>query len=738
MTILSAKSSAIRLLHRWLSSSEKDWTQLSEDRGFYGSGFNHWGVQTNQKYLAACAVIGTEFSVSEEERQWAIDRAKAALRFNLASHRSGPHLCSDGTQWGHSWISALGTERMMHGVHRLLPFLNDEDSMALRRMLISEAEWLLHDYRRGNHVGIQATRWAREGGNDPESNLWNGGLLWRTASLYPDHPHADDWRERAHAFLINSVSIESDALNETLVAGKPIRERHIGPNFFPGYALDHHGYFNLGYMVICTSQAAMLHFDSRFAGFAPPESLYHHQADLWAVLRRLIFGDARLARVGGDTRVRYAYCQEYLLPSLLFAADQFQDAHALELIEKQIQLIEIEAEHSGDGLFYSRRLADLRRCSPYYYTRLESDRAAALGMWIANQPLAQIPKASATSFEKSVQGSWTEPEYQAAFHRSPTRLASFVWNAYGHMQGMCQPPSDGHLTEWQYHLGGIVEFLHHPKAATPPESIHHRQLRHATVREFPGGFAAWGAVNEGINLSLQEGWSGSDSAIHQMLFVALPDDHTVVGLQHCRTGPFHRYVSRVRGLQFNLLNDFYNDSQRKISGDFGEMQLTAPAKEGEVRAIPGNWLNLEGKIGLVGLYGSESFSILRQPEAADGVLPSMHVEQIGFPIHDEVRLIPPHTTVLDAGWMVVSSIDSTRTQQLSTLHSVLHDSTLSSNVRTVEITDQKGERYWIAANFSEAEASTQAPSGFDLLTSKTCLEGDLSVPAGNVALRRLN
>ncbi|MCJ7548753.1 MAG: hypothetical protein MUQ30_03625, partial [Anaerolineae bacterium] len=48
-------------------------------------------------------------------------------------------------------------------------------------------------------------------------------------------------------------------------------------------------------------------------------------ADLWDVLRRFIFGNGRLARIGGDSRVRYACCQEYLLPSLLYAADVLGD-----------------------------------------------------------------------------------------------------------------------------------------------------------------------------------------------------------------------------------------------------------------------------------------------------------------------------------------------------------------------------------------------------------------------------
>src|SRR5690606_34909471 len=107
----------------------------------------------------------------------------------------------------------------------------------------------------------------------------------------------------------------------------------------------------------------------------------------------------------------------------------------------------------------SRRLHDdLARRSPYYTTRLESDRANALGMVAAY--LAQVDQAAppqrdaAQAFEASAAGSWCEPEHGAALHRSPTRLASFAWRAMSLGQGLCQPPDDGHLAEWQHNLVG--------------------------------------------------------------------------------------------------------------------------------------------------------------------------------------------------------------------------------------------------------------------------------------------
>ena len=115
--------------------------------------------------------------------------------------------------------------------------------------------------------------------------------------------------------------------------------------------------------------------------------------------------------------------------TLLLAADRFCDRHALTLVDRQLTLIEREAEVSGDGTFYGHRLAPMRRRDPHYYTRLEADRASALAMLLNHLPLVQEPAPAAAPFEDSVAGEWREEAHGAIMHRSPNRLASFAWRA---------------------------------------------------------------------------------------------------------------------------------------------------------------------------------------------------------------------------------------------------------------------------------------------------------------------
>jgi len=707
------------LLSNWVTHGEEYWYPMPDASGLgcYGSGYNAWGVQTNQKYLAAMAALselGDKVSgVPPLERNRARQRALTALRFSLRSHVTGDYRCTDGTQWGHTWISALGLERMMYGVYLLDEHLTDEDHALLRGVLTSEARWLATDHKRGGHRGIHADRWAHTGKNAPESNLWNGALLWRTAEMYSDEADADAWREQAHRFLLNAVSVPADAQDERLFEGKPIREWHIGANFFPNYALDHHGYLNVGYMVICLSNAAMLHFDMQTLGLAAPASLYHHLGDLWQVLRRFIFADGRLARIGGDTRIRYAYCQDYLLPVLLFAAVYFGDGHALHLFAQQCALLQQEADYAGDGSFFGKRLADLAESNPYYYTRLESDRACVLGMAAAYvvqlqgylgapERASQVAQdeaaaARADAFEQSVAGDWCEPEHGAMVHRSATRLASFAWRAYGLAQGMCLPPDDGHLAEWPQNLGGYVRFVGDESACAGTRADH-RRLSGCRVEPFDGGFVTCGAVLEGVDVRLAEGWHAPESALHQIAFAALPDNHTVIGLEQCRTGRRRTYLAEVKGLHLNLPNDLYNGFSRTIATGGGEILLETPVEEDCLVSLHSKWALIEGRLGVVGLYGAQELTVHRFAAPHGGPYASLCVDEVCFHCALGTRAVDAGKTILDVGWAVLAGVDAGAVQRFGERQMPL-PVTPRIPVRGVRVQGLDGRTYVVLANF---------------------------------------
>src|SRR5690606_9527096 len=121
------------------------------------------------------------------------------------------------------------------------------------------------------HYEIVAGLYAKEGNNKPESNLWNGAFLYRTADKYPDNPRAAAYKEKGTTFLLNAISVPEDAESTDMLDGQKVAESFIGANFFSSYGLNHHAYLNVGYQAVCLSNMAMLHFDYRSKGMTPPQ-----------------------------------------------------------------------------------------------------------------------------------------------------------------------------------------------------------------------------------------------------------------------------------------------------------------------------------------------------------------------------------------------------------------------------------------------------------------------------------
>lgn len=682
------------LLDPWVTSSEAFFFSTKEqaNAGYYGGGYNGWSVQTNQKYLSAvavCAALKQKGPGAEQARE----RALQALRFTLNSHLTGKGSCVDGTSWGHTWISVLGVERMMNGVFHLRESLSEEETQGLAKMLQSEADWLATSYHRGGKEGIWGGLWGKDGKNDPESNIWNGSLLWRVAEMYPEANNGSLWREQALQFLATGITTERDLISEEIWDGKALKERCRGPNFFPNYALDHHRYFNLGYMVICLSNIALAHFDARLWGYRLPELIHLRSRELWEVVKKMITQDGRLVRIGGDSRVRYAYCQEYLMQTLLYAADYLQDPHALELLEAQIRTVEEEQQANEDGSFYGTRLQWLKEQDPIYYTRLESDRSCSLGAVGAYWELLAKPE-PAPDFEQAVSGGWSEPEHGEILHRSEHRLAAFSWNAFHPGQGTAIPPDDGHLLEWDYHLSGHVTFLGEVKQKST------RRSGNWWMESFDGGFVTQGAFQEGLEVVLGEGWKGQDLARHQLSWVALPDGHTVVAIEYATITNFPSWVREARGMHFNLPNDLFNHFERTLRTRDASWVLDADNRSHQYRKLQTSRLLVEDRIGLTGIYGGDEFVILHPPERTGGAFHSLYCDVVHYGGRGERFLAEKGEAVIDCAWSVETSADKIEVSGFFDTPRPVRLDWPSEAARAVEVTGRDGRRYRLFANFS--------------------------------------
>ncbi|MHB1154559.1 MAG: hypothetical protein ACYCWE_03375 [Eubacteriales bacterium] len=666
----------MKLLNRWVEASIQYLITPPDrpDLRYYGDGSNGWGVQTNQKAFAAFAVV----SVMPDGKPEMLDAALSMLRYSFESHKSGQYHVTDGDdiRWGHTWISALGIERMMHGVQAIRQYFNPSDEMMLKNMLVSESDWLLENHP----VTADPIK------NVPESNMWNGAVLYRTAVMYPDTPNAARYIEKGLSFMLNAISVPSEKYSSEYFAGKPMSEWFIGGNFFETYALNHHGYLNEGYIVITMSNAAMLHFTLRELGINPPTALYHNLEKVWQLVRAAMFDDGRLLRWGGDTRVRYCYCQDYLLPSLALVSDALgEDTVSLE--SGWIDVLNKEVAYNDDGSFLSKRCELFCEKSLLYYTRLESDRAAALSFnayyhYLYNSfdtPAGCGDYAPNPSYKKNLDA-WYDSYHGSCFVKNSNRFASFTWRSAELPQGMCVPLDDSSLAEWKNNMTSWVT----GDGSTDYNSVleHHEKL-------FEGGFITSGRYITTTDGLLAEQASSEKTIINHIAFAALPDSATVVTMQYASAiKPVS--LNSVKGLNLNIPNDVFNDFKRDYAIDSS-----------------GRYICVDNHLGVISVYG-DPLTIHKFGYRQIGLKKTIYKER-GMLHCDEICTtlqLKPHRyhkgeCVFDFCAAVVAGADITATAAAKT-------ETVDTCVefcRAVIVTGQDGIRYLIAANFGEKQST---------------------------------
>ncbi len=598
-------SDYLRLLERWCNAARRHLRPFPGHPEIcsYGPGNKgHWAQQTNNTALGAFAELAvnpeTDFSVTGMSRDEMLELALSLLRFTLNGHLAGDGACADGEKWGHSWISNLCVERMMHAVENLEPFMGAGEKESLRRMLLSECDWLLDEYP------VEACLDASKGKNQPESNMWNGCVLWRTALRYPDAPRAAEYRDKGTRFLLNSLSMPQDAESDEIYDGRPLNECHVGANIFETGACNHHAYMNVGYINITLSNLAMLHFSGKHYGWTLPKALYLHAKDIWPLTKTCVFPDGRLLRIGGDTRVRYTYCQDYSIMTWLLMRDIIGDTDTETLEEGWLRQVRREQDANADGSFLGERLASLEEISPLYYTRLEGDKAATLSMaccWRRRfEDFKDTPKAASNT---PLLESWHDDFHGSLLTRSERRIASWTWIAAEPPMGLCLPTNRSDLAEWRFNMAGQIEGMGY---------FTYNYLHPVTKRMFEGGFVTSGHFITQSVAAAAEGEADDMVAKTQIAFAALPDDATVIVLQ--RAVSLNRFYFRtIKGLCLNIPNGIQNGCSRLLECEsLPPTTLREKPYHGDT-LICGQWLNIDGCIGVRSFGGPLIINRPRRP-----------------------------------------------------------------------------------------------------------------------------
>lgn len=676
------------MLKRWVVFSQKHLYRCPEEEGLicYGNGTGtNWGMQTHLKAMSAFAVAALteeiDFSDTPIAKDEILSEALAMLRFALRTHLTGDFVCTDGKRWGHSWIFALGIERMFHAIELLDGYMTEEDKARLKSLMLSESDFILNDYP--IVAGLVEN-------NKPESNIWNGAILYRTAVLYPDAPNKDAYIEKAYRFFANGISIESDENSDEIVGGCRIGDLFVGANMFDSFACNHHRYLNIGYMNICLSNIAMLHFFLKGRGVEPNEIIYHNLYEQWRLIRSTTFDDGRLLRIGGDTRARYCYCQDYALPSWALIEDVFGEDLS-ELEEEWGRTLELECAENGDGSFLSERFGYFEDESPLYYTRLESDRANSISLSLYWHKKFGLDN-DGDGCEKI--RAWSDEYHGAAFVSEKGRFASFAWRAAEQPQGLILCPNESSLAEWRYNFSGRITGVG-AKSGDDVEDY--------TVKSFAGGFLTYGSAISYCD-EFGEGQEKENMARKRIAYAALPDGKTVLCLQRA-TALNRVFVAECEGVLWNIPNDIYNGKKRSFyfGGESVVLEGGVTGKR-EIRAVGGH-LNVDGKIGIASL---SPLTLLRRGKRQIDIVGrknsgTLYCEEICSAYSDKHRWVSRGDILFDTGFAVsIGNAEKTVKMSKSLFRCEIE------SVKSIGVTGEDGKTYILVYNISDEETEISA------------------------------
>ena len=402
----------------------------------------------------------------------------------------------------------------------------------------------------------------------------------------------------------------------------------------------------------------------------------------WELIRTCTFDDGRLLRIGGDSRARYCYCQDYAIPMWALVEDLYgEDCSMLE--QGWLNILETEARTNGDGSFLSNRFGAFEERSPVYYTRLETDRSNVISMaiyWHKKYGLDAEGKTNTLS-------SWHDDYHGAAMVAEDKRYASFVWRSSEKPQGMLLPPDDSSLAEWRYNLSGRIQGVGRKNY---DEVDAHREWM------FEGGFLTSGSTIVYSDDFMAEGQLKETMARKSVAFAALPDGASVLALQYAdvlnRT-----FVSSVRGIYWNVANDIFNGRMRVFTHEKGRDYLQGGdyAKKSEI-IDAGRWVHVDGRIGLASLsplnivrVGERQVEIKGRENSA-----TLYAEEICAPFSTRCRWYDRGENLLDVGFAMTLGNEQAIRDMADSLTAPELD-----GLKAIGATGKDGRRYVLVANF---------------------------------------
>ena len=545
----------------------KDWP-TNTPSGFWGSGnSDERGIRPiTAMTLAASSLLKYSSALNDNERAEYKRKTFAAFRYVTATHVTGSQKCIDGKSWGNSWQSAMWTCDLAAGAWLIWDDLDAGLRQDFERVVTYEADRFL------------AIRPPAGSFNDTkaEENGWDLICIALAHTMFPKHPHAAAWKEKAIEYMINTLSTPQDQDDKTVVDGRPVSEWFTGANLHPDFTLENHGFFHPSY-VACScyflTETAMYF---TYAHEPIPAAATHHLMDTWRMYQGILLPTGQAAYPQGmDWDLRGT---PYITLFATLASYQ-KDPVAARLEEVFLQYMRAwQVKEKGDLAVTG---------SPFGFSRHAVSAGLAAYAFLAHQIFGPSTKElTAGEAAALVEGVRAYDWVEVISQRTGDKFASFSWT--NRIMGLVMPIGPGHEGNPDFTVpltdGFVGEFILSPKNRPKTVLLDHSWKKTSDGFETTGTLLRNGAR---LKQTLQMTSVGGKTVVYQDRVVALTN--VTVAQEH--------------GVPFGIENDEVTGGTRQLSNKDGQVVFDQRNPRPSM-PIPGSWANVDGRLGVVMVAGS--------------------------------------------------------------------------------------------------------------------------------------
>ncbi|EEF60660.1 hypothetical protein [Pedosphaera parvula] len=557
--------------------ADQDWKSSASDPavGYWGDGVSsgNQGIRTiANMVLASGTLLKYDDGLSEGERRELLAKATAALRYATATHVTGTQKCTNGKQWGatekfgsESWQSGMWTGTLLFGAWLMWDKLEPGLQEGIQRVVASEDDILA---KRTPPTGLWLDTKAEENG-------WEVPCLVLGELMFPSHPHAAAWHETAQKYMMNTLCTAADLEDTSLVDGRAVNQWVQGANLQPDFTLENHNKFHPAY-VGCSSyfltQAAMYY---TYAGRPIPQAAAHHLMDTWRMFQTVLlpWGEAAYPQ-GMDWEL-------HALPYLnLFAtlATHGKDPLAAHFEQRSLQYLRAwQVMKQGDLAVPGSKLGITR-----HSVNAEQAAYGFIAHKVFRPATKELSDRAATTCD---QGVWEYRYVDFVVHRTGKKFVTFSWK--NQIMGQLIPIGEGHEGNPEFTvpiLNGLVGSFELAPAGDAKMTVQEHSWKKTL-----DGFETTGTllINGGrLKQTVKVTSIGEQAVVYQDQVTAVKDVT----------------VKKALGVPVGIENDQISGGMRVVSDQDGQIIFDAQ-KPRQLAAIPGAWVNVDGRLGVVMMAG---------------------------------------------------------------------------------------------------------------------------------------